>query len=340
MPTVQHSRKRFPFASLPQEFSGKSAPLLAAEFDDLDKTKMSQKQARRGRFAGFGGFGGAFSNFHGYGEDSSDEETTAAKPAGCSSAGRRVTIGGEEELGSSDDAFSDGEDRTGYRRATAAVNGLAVDLRTASGLPDGVEVVGGEASFEEQEDGDKALLVPEGAYLKVALPGMSSWMLEDDGRLHDYTLLMAVRLDRLPSAAMPLFNGGAPPTPHEPVDSVYLYKNGGVGALGQMGVREAAVRAERWAWIVVTRRKTELNTYVNGRHCSKVDVTVTQPKTEGGEGADGKPTKGKAKSGDGDGNGGGASKDKDKKNGVRVPERLTIDPQHLALFPPATVLHH
>lgn len=67
------------------------------------------------------------------------------------------------------------------------------------------------------------------------------------------------------AAALPIFNGSAPPTAGEAVDSVYLYKNGGVGALGQMGVREAAVRPERWAWIVVTRSGNDLITYVNGR---------------------------------------------------------------------------
>ena len=123
---------------------------------------------------------------------------------------------------------------------------------------------------------------------------MSPWQLEEDGRLHKYSLLVAVvgpspvrwvaRARRLtllhrhicsahrirPSffamlsssgyvctrsdrpdprsrlcplsrpllrspAAMPLFNGGAPPAQGENVDSCYLYKNGGVGMLGQMG---------------------------------------------------------------------------------------------------------
>ena len=42
---------------------------------------------------------------------------------------------------------------------------MSADLRekAANGLPEGLEVVGGEASFEEQEDGSQALAVPEGA---------------------------------------------------------------------------------------------------------------------------------------------------------------------------------
>ena len=134
---------------------------------------------------------------------------------------------------------------------------------------------------------------------------------------------------------MPLFNGGPPPTATEPVDSVYMYKNGGVGALGQMGVREAAVRAERWAWIVITRSKNELRTYVNGRPCAKIDVSVQQPgkgkgADEGGKKKaprpDGEEEAPHGKSGEAMGT---ASKEK------RLPERLCIDPTHLALFPPA-----
>lgn len=41
----------------------------------------------------------------------------------------------------------------------------------------------------------------------------------------------------------------------EQVEHVQVFKNGGVGALGQMGVQEAALRAERWAWVTVTRKE-------------------------------------------------------------------------------------
>ena len=70
-----------------------------------------------------------------------------------------------------------------------------------------------------------------------------------------------------------------------------LYKNGGVGALNDMGTQEgcgtltlrhpnshptptptpkpmgtqeAAVHAERWSWVVVTRKPGERSTYANG----------------------------------------------------------------------------
>jgi hypothetical protein len=63
---------------------------------------------------------------------------------------------------------------------------------------------------------------------------------------------------------MPIFNGSAPAVEGEKLDHLQLYPNGGVGLLGQMGVPEAAVRAERWAWVAVTRHGHQVDTYVNG----------------------------------------------------------------------------
>ena len=147
---------------------------------------------------------------------------------------------------------------------------------------------------------------------------------------------------------MAIFNGSAPAIAGENIDHVQLYPNGGVGALGQMGAPEAAVRAERWAWVVVTRAGNEMKTYVNGRLCAKVDVTVKQPK-KGEKGADKPPAKSRNTTNHDDaggffgsnddadaakgGDGGKGGKDKDKD--VRLPERMCIDPQHLALFAPA-----
>ena len=73
------------------------------------------------------------------------------------------------------------------------------------------------------------------------------------------------RIDRLPTATLPIFNGSGPPAAGEQIESVQVYKNGGVGALGQMGSQDAAVRAERWAWVAVTRKEGEMRTYINGR---------------------------------------------------------------------------
>ena len=105
-----------------------------------------------------------------------------------------------------------------------------------------------------------------------------------------------------------------------------MYKNGGVGALGQMGTQEAAVRAERWAWVTITRKEGELRTYVNGRLCAEVKLQTKEDEAkkrkgkekaerearggkeradrEGGEGGEG----GGAGSGGGEGGGGGGGK--------------------------------
>ena len=102
-----------------------------------------------------------------------------------------------------------------------------------------------------------------------------------------------------------------------------MYKNGGVGALGQMGTQEAAVRAERWAWVTITRKEGELRTYVNGRLCAEVKLQTKEDEAkkrkgkekaerearggkeradrEGGEGGEG----GGAGSGGAEGGGGG-----------------------------------
>ena len=49
-----------------------------------------------------------------------------------------------------------------------------------------------------------------------------------------------MRFDALPSSTMPLFNGAAPPQQGEKTESVNVFKNGGVGALNDMGTQEAA----------------------------------------------------------------------------------------------------
>ena len=100
------------------------------------------------------------------------------------------------------------------------VTGLTADLRGGGDLPDGLDIIGGDAVFEEQEDGDQALVVPEGAYLRLAVPSISPWGLEDDGKLHRFSLMIAMRLDRLPAAALPVFNGGPPANQGEQLEHV------------------------------------------------------------------------------------------------------------------------
>lgn len=74
-----------------------------------------------------------------------------------------------------------------------------------------------------------------------------------------------------------------------------------------------------------------------GRHCAKIDVTVKQPKGSDKSGDDEANGSKDTKKGSNDKLEGDTSKEaggkKDKD--VRLPERLCIDPQHLALFAPA-----
>ena len=106
-------------------------------------------------------------------------------------------------------------------------------------MPEGVQLMGGETIFEEQEDGSQALLVPESSFVKLSV-NASPWALAEDGKLHNYTIIMAIRIDMLPSTTLPLFNGGPPPPQGEKVENVQVFKNGGVGALNDMGTQVAA----------------------------------------------------------------------------------------------------
>jgi hypothetical protein len=121
------------------------------------------------------------------------------------------------------------------------------------------------------------------------------------------------------------------PSEGERVESVQVYKNGGVGALGHMGTQETALRADRWGWVVLTRTKGQLTTYVNGQVCAEVLLTPARPpkaatKAEGG--ADGE--------GDNDeGGGGGDNKEKKraneeaKKREALLLERFCISPEQV-----------
>jgi hypothetical protein len=145
-----------------------------------------------------------------------------------------------------------------------------------------------------------------------------------------------MRVDRLPAATLQLFNGGGPPAQGEQLEHVQVYKNGGVGCLGQMGTQEAAVRAERWAWLTITRKEGELRTYVNGRLCAEVKLVSAkeeaQKKKE--EEAKRKKADGGGRDPDGDGadgdGGGGGGRGKEP---VKLPqEKFCVDPKQLALF--------
>ena len=339
------------------------APKQKSAFDDLTDTKFAKKQRRKPRFGGFGGFGGlgGIGGFAGLGggggklagilgdiklsgnSDSSDEF----------SSDDSLTLFGRNM--NSDDSDGSVTPRAATRRTSdgaqrgfgvAGTSGFLrkvnfeVDFRKSKApaagesveMPAGLQTVGagGDSSLVEQEDGSQALQVPEGSFLRASLR-TSPYVVADDGRLHEWTMVAAIRLDRLPHSSMPIVNGGMVPSEGERVESVQVYKNGGVGALGHMGTQETALRADRWGWVVLTRTKGQLTTYVNGQVCAEVLLTPARPpkaatKAEGG--ADGE--------GDNDeGGGGGDNKEKKrateeaKKREALLLERFCISPEQV-----------
>jgi hypothetical protein len=68
-------------------------------------------------------------------------------------------------------------------------------------LPEGVQLMGGEVTYEEQEDGSFALLVPDAAHLKLSL-NATPWVLEEDGKLHSFTVVVR-GCHGLPTAPQP-----------------------------------------------------------------------------------------------------------------------------------------
>ena len=97
---------------------------------------------------------------------------------------------------------------------------------------------------------------------------------KDDGLVRTYSIMLCLRLEALPKLPMALFCGQMPPRPGEALENVAVYKNGGVGALGSMGTQAAAVRAQRWAWITITRNDDTLCTYVNAMPCAQVSPSA------------------------------------------------------------------
>lgn len=276
-----------------------SAPKQESKFDAVNESKMSKKEANRARFAGPGlglgagagrlGLGGAGSSaladLDVFDLDSSDSDTPAVgtrnRNRASSDSSDDAPLPGRRRGGDLGGALGLGA--FGGNLGALSTASFAVDWRTSQPpavgryvLPGGVEMVGGEPTLEEQEDGSSALVVPEGAHLKCALR-CSPWILQEDGRLHQWTICCAMRLDRLPSSALAIASGRPAPSNGEKTENVQVYKNGGIGALGHMGTQEAAVRAERWAWVVVTRKNHEMHTYVNGQLCAKVPVPPQRP---------------------------------------------------------------
>ncbi len=314
-------------------------------FDDPMDSRLSRRQGQASRFGALGGLGGLsiWTDALGDLDDDDDDDDGHGLGRLLQQQQRSPRSGGveatDEEVAASRGSNGKGSKGKGKEKAewggAWSYSGVTADLRSGGALAEGVEVVGGDACFEEQEDGGQALLMPEGAYLKLALPHVSPWSLEDDGRLHRYSMLVAMRLDALPAASMGLYNGSGPAAAGEQLEHVTLYRNGGVGALGHMGAAEAAVRAERWAWVCVTRKAGELKTYVNGRLCAEVKLEAAKgAERKGAETENQRLARVKAMESR---LAGARAADDDKgkgKEGAPPAERFCVDPQHLALFAP------
>ena len=81
------------------------------------------------------------------------------------------------------------------------------------------------------------------------------------------------------------------------------------------------MRAERWCWVVITRKPGQLRTYVNGRLCSDIKLESVKK--------DKKDDKPKAEEVDGDEGKDGAATVGPK---PQLQEKFVLDPQFLALF--------
>lgn len=161
--------------------------------------------------------------------------------------------------------------------------------------------------------------------------GISPWTLEDDGKLHSYTLILALRLDALPTSALPLFTGGPAAgaggaAGGRAAEAVCIYKNGGVGALGQCGTAETAVKPGRFVWLVIARKPGELLTFVNGRRCAEIKL---EAKSKAAGAAAGDPAAGGGGVG-GCGSGAAAAAAAKK---AEVNAAFAIDPKVCALLP-------
>ena len=137
--------------------------------------------------------------------------------------------------------------------------------------------------------------------------------------------MIAVRVHSLPApgTTLPILSGGAASAVGHGDEAVQIYSNGGVGALGVCGTAESAIKPGRWAWVVITRTRTELITYVDGRTCAVVKLSPRKPaRGAEGDGAGDAQAGGRGRGngdggkGDGGGDGGGGGGAVDRKGGA------------------------
>ena len=168
---------------------------------------------------------------------------------------------------SSDSDFEAGEGKAGApiiaNSSTWAPAGITVDMREGVALPNGVELVGASANpnFCEMDDGTLALFVPavsrappphptppepalpnpcwtaslrltlasQASRLELKLKNISAYQLNDDKKLPTYSIMLAVRADKLP---LPLFAGG-PVVEGAETEQIQISKDGSISVPGR-----------------------------------------------------------------------------------------------------------
>ena len=213
------------------------------EYDQDGATKLgAKKEKERSGFGNFWRFGGGGvddeSDDLGFDSDEDEDEFSdeefdeddeslkkvwprSGKVRGAAAAFRGELAGRCDKAASKYSTSTGGSGAYSFKvaRVVADVRSIALDEGEDSGgvavesLPPGLVVAGCE--WVADSDGRSALrLERRESHVLLRMGkehGFTGWDLEADGRLHDYTLLLAVRIARLPSAGdapLKLFHGG------------------------------------------------------------------------------------------------------------------------------------
>ena len=193
----------------------------ASAHDDPSETRAARRHNQRG--GGLGALAGFWGDLVGFDELAGDEAGGGLGVSGTGMGGAVSDASSDDGLPKIGGAAGSGPGRFGDLSSSCGMTG---DFRTAAELPEGLEIIGGDATFEEQEDGGSALVVPDEAFLTLALPTVSPWSVESDGRMHVYSLVLAVRLDRLPASTLRLYSGGGVPVAGEREEYVQVRRAG------------------------------------------------------------------------------------------------------------------
>ena len=170
--TMQTARKgKAPKAPVAgdDEGRGKWEPQPAEQKSSADTSETKFAKKMKERTTKFGAAGGGSHDVYGLAvSDDSDDEGRPRVP------GLRIGVGTLESalmdagvVPSGGGAWGPPSVTADFRAARAADEGSSSS--SAYAMPEGVELVGGEVAFEEQDDGSQALVVPEGGHLRLSV---------------------------------------------------------------------------------------------------------------------------------------------------------------------------